>query len=135
MTLPPDNPSAVEANLSRGAPSLSENVVSAVRALRQNGMRTLLTICGMAIGVFAVVRMNPTPIGLGRYFEDTERDVCVLADKPRRDLFGDQDPIGQQVLISGRSWTVVGVLKKSASDSSLGAQILALSTLIYLPID
>ena len=82
----------------------------------------------------AGVVMNPTPMAEGRYFEDNERYVCILASKPRKELFGDGPAVGKMVTIQGHSWKVVGVLSKPNGDGSLGATMLGLNTLVYLPI-
>jgi putative ABC transport system permease protein len=81
------------------------------------------------------VVMNPAPMALGRYFTDAEIDqnVCVLANKSRQKLFGDEDPLGKTVKIQDKEWKVVGVLGKSATDGTMGQQILGLGNLIYLP--
>jgi putative ABC transport system permease protein len=83
----------------------------------------------------AGVVMNPTPMAEGRYFEDSEQFVCILASKPRKELFGDGPAVGKVVRIQDHDWKVVGVLNKPNSDSSLGASMLGLNTLVYLPID
>ena len=80
------------------------------------------------------VVLNPSRLSAGRYFNDDEQHVCILSEKPRKELFGASDPIGKQVRIVGKLWTVVGVLQKPGNDSSLGSALLGLSTLVYLPL-
>jgi len=52
----------------------------------------------------------------GRFFtqEDQERaaDVTVLGSDVEQDLFGINDPIGKEVVIAGRTFTVIGVFEK-----------------------
>ena len=52
----------------------------------------------------------------GRYFtqtdEDRASDVTVLGYDIAQDLFGDADPIGKEVVIAGRTFTVIGVYEK-----------------------
>jgi len=52
----------------------------------------------------------------GRFFtqDDYDRaaDVTVLGHDVEEDLFGSIDPIGQDVVIAGRTFTVIGVLEK-----------------------
>jgi putative ABC transport system permease protein len=52
----------------------------------------------------------------GRFFtqtdEDRANDVTVLGYDVEQDLFGSIDPIGQDVVIAGRTFTVVGVYAK-----------------------
>jgi putative ABC transport system permease protein len=53
----------------------------------------------------------------GRYFTQTEQDraadVVVLGHDISQDLFaGSEDPVGKDVIISGRTFTVIGVFEK-----------------------
>jgi len=55
-------------------------------------------------------------IAEGRFFTQTEQDlasdVTVLGHDVEQDLFGSVDPIGQEVVIAGRTFTVIGVFEK-----------------------
>ena len=81
------------------------------------------------------VVLNPAHLAAGRYFEDNEEHVCILSDKPKRELFQDDNPLGKTVRIAGKPWTVVGVLEKPKADGTLGSTLLGLSTLVYLPLN
>jgi putative ABC transport system permease protein len=82
------------------------------------------------------VRMNPTPLEQpGRYFENAEENVCILAYNPRQELFRNASPLGKIVRIANRDWKVVGTLQKPKADGTLGGAMLGLSTLVYLPIN
>ena len=52
----------------------------------------------------------------GRYFtemdQDRAADVVVLGNDVEQDLFGTVDPIGKDVIIDGRTFTVIGVFEK-----------------------
>jgi len=52
----------------------------------------------------------------GRFFtqadQDRAADVTVLGHDVEQDLFGSIDPIGQDVVIAGRTFTVIGVYEK-----------------------
>jgi len=52
----------------------------------------------------------------GRFFtqtdEDRAADVTVLGHDVEDELFGSVDPIGQEVVIDGRTFTVIGVFEK-----------------------
>ncbi|MBB5065965.1 ABC transporter permease [Granulicella mallensis] len=52
----------------------------------------------------------------GRYFTQTDQDratdVTVLGHDTAEDLFGNIDPIGQEITVEGRTFTVVGTLDK-----------------------
>lgn len=81
------------------------------------------------------VEMNPTIKAEGRYFDDGEKDVCILGYRPRHDLFGNGPVLGKKVIVQGHIWKVVGVLGKPDSAGSLGGALMALNTLVYLPAD
>ena len=55
-------------------------------------------------------------ISEGRFFTQTDQDratdVTVLGHDVEQALFGNIDPIGQQVVIAGRTFTVIGVFEK-----------------------
>ena len=52
----------------------------------------------------------------GRYFTENEQeraaDVVVLGHDTAEDLFGGEDPIGKEITVEGRTFTVVGTLDK-----------------------
>jgi macrolide transport system ATP-binding/permease protein len=56
---------------------------------------------------------------LGRFFTEEEVNsramVCVLGVTPVRELFGGANPVGQQVKINRRTFTVIGVLPEKGS--------------------
>lgn len=62
----------------------------------------------------------------GRYFTNIETDagypVCIIGSKIREGLFGQADPIGQQIKIKGFKATVIGVAKKEG-ESMLGGSM------------
>jgi putative ABC transport system permease protein len=70
-----------------------------------------------ASGNFAQV--NHVPVAMGRLFTESEvnhrRQVVVLGDGPYRALFSQVDPLGKEVRIGERRYTVVGVLGKRPS--------------------
>ena len=55
-------------------------------------------------------------LATGRFFTQTDQDraadITVLGYDIAQDLFGNQDPLGKDVVISGRTFTVVGVYEK-----------------------
>ena len=57
-----------------------------------------------------------TPLSAGRFFTQTDMnraaDVTVLGHDLAQELFGSIDPIGQEVVIAGRTFTVIGVFEK-----------------------
>ncbi len=54
------------------------------------------------------------PIAQGRAFTDSEerggRTVCILGETPRKELFGQQTPLGAKIRLGATSCDVVGVL-------------------------
>jgi putative ABC transport system permease protein len=55
-------------------------------------------------------------VKLGRFLSEDDiqyrRDVCVLGDDVASTLFSDENPIGQNVRIGGRLFTVIGLLEE-----------------------
>ena len=82
------------------------------------------------------IEMNPTPLASGRYFtkEEEGQNVCVLAEKPYKEMFGTENALGKSVTISGQKWKVVGVLANAKGSEGLGSQLLMLNHLIYIPV-
>jgi len=70
----------------------------------------------------------------GRFITDrdvaTRETVVVIGSKIAQDLFGDDDPVGETVKLSGRRFTVVGVLEEK------GGQMMGVSmdAMIVVPI-
>lgn len=67
---------------------------------------------------FGVLR-NHAPMPGGRFLSDRDeadrRRVIFLGDEIATELFGEEDPVGQTVLVQGFSFTVVGVLRHKIS--------------------
>ena len=55
-------------------------------------------------------------LSAGRFFTQTDfdraADVTVLGHDVTEELFGNIDPIGKEVVIAGRTFTVIGVFEK-----------------------
>ncbi|MGH9463351.1 MAG: ABC transporter permease [Vicinamibacteria bacterium] len=64
---------------------------------------------------------NLIPEPGGRFLDALDvryrRRVVFLGDKVKTDLFGDAPAVGEQVLLSGTPFTVIGVMKHKAQDS------------------
>ncbi|MCG6921131.1 MAG: ABC transporter permease [Acidobacteriota bacterium] len=75
--------------------------------------------------VFGAMR-NLVPAAGGRYVNDLDIDrkrrVTFLGNKLKEDLFGDEDAVGQTVMIDNVPFLVVGVMQKKAQDSSYGGR-------------
>ena len=59
--------------------------------------------------------VNNDTIAIGRAFSDREvrrrSRVAVLGDTVRAELFGDESPIGERILVNSQRFTVIGVLE------------------------
>jgi putative ABC transport system permease protein len=62
------------------------------------------------------VIVNDKTLAEGRYFTQTDQDraadVTVLGNDVEKQLFGPVDPIGKEVVVAGRTFTVIGVFDK-----------------------
>ncbi|MFN7018272.1 MAG: ABC transporter permease [Fimbriimonadales bacterium] len=78
--------------------------------------------------------MRPHQLKYGRLFthSESERFVCVLGPKPAEQLFGATNPVGKQVLLNGKPFTVIGVTAEDTSRSLLGSG--GFEFAIYAPI-
>ncbi len=67
-------------------------------------------------------------VGRGSFFTEEDmtfaRSVCVLGEAAARELFGNGDPLGQQVTIGRTTYDVIGVMaRKPVSDEDLNRRI------------
>ncbi len=64
--------------------------------------------------------MKRLQLAEGRFFNEAESvsgsPVIILGDEIATNLFGEIDPMGKQVRLYGRKFTVIGVLKKEGSN-------------------
>lgn len=68
-------------------------------------------------------------IETGRYFEDNERSVVVLANDAANELFGrDKVAVGNRIQINGKDYRVVGILELIGTSLSAGDDLA-----IYIP--
>jgi len=67
----------------------------------------------------------PVEIVNGRYFTHGEsasgRNVAIIGDDIRKNLFGDLEPVGRQVMVWGRKLEVIGVLKRQGQNTFGGS--------------
>ncbi|MBB6343579.1 ABC transporter permease [Nonomuraea muscovyensis] len=73
------------------------------------------------------------PVAQGTYFFGDDvlaaRKVVVIGRTVAEALFGDRDPVGEQITVSGVPFTVVGVLKESGSTGMQDADDIAVAPL------
>lgn len=71
-----------------------------------------------------------TIITQGRFLNESDLDqrrkVCVISDLIRNELFGDEDPMGMWISLSGTAFRVVGIFNDQGSEGENGV--------LYLPI-
>jgi len=72
----------------------------------------------------------------GRFFTQTDQDraadVAVLGSDIAEDLFGNQDPLGKDVIIAGHTFTVIGVYEKQKT--AFGGGKNPADSMAYFPI-
>ena len=133
-----------------GAPVVIAGKFSTATTLTEDDMRMLRGELRGVVGITGTRRNNETPVSFGskngvyRLFGvtpewavirdfgagrgefvnqadlDTSAAVCVIGQTVARELFGDQDPIGQQVLVNQVPFTVKGVLVARGSSPAEG---------------
>ncbi len=66
--------------------------------------------------------MRTIEVDLGRQLswtdETSESQVAVIGWEMSKQLFGDRDPVGEQVLVNGTPFTIVGRIRRKDQDSS-----------------
>ena len=76
-----------------------------------DGKHTIVTVSGQTAAAVAVWNLNVTQ---GRFFSEAENQslsrVAVIAPNVRKALFGDSDPIGQEVEIENVTFQVIGTV-------------------------
>ncbi len=66
--------------------------------------------------------MRKLNVAEGRYFEESDftehRHVLIFGPNAAKKVFGNRDPVGDQVTINGETWDVIGLLHLKIQDSS-----------------
>ena len=91
--------------------------VNSVTPKYKNNSSSDITLLGIA---YTHDQVYPDfPDLTGRYFTSQEchsgRNVAIIGDRSRKELFGDLDPIGRQLKIKGRKFTVIGVVPEQGA--------------------
>jgi putative ABC transport system permease protein len=74
-------------------------------------------------------------VASGRFLteSDLDKQVCVLGVGVKKDLFGEEDPLGKSISVNDREYRVVGVVRERNIGSGLfGGE--ELDAIIYLPL-
>lgn len=79
-------------------------------------------------------KMRASQMQAGRVFstQDDVAAVCILGSVAKKNLFADEDAIGQKVTINARPYTVIGVTEDRQSEQSLFSAG-SLQNLVYIP--
>lgn len=76
------------------------------------GQRRRVAIAGVSPG-FGELRAHEAAPGKGRFLNELDhqqrRRVCFLGQRIAQRIFGEADPVGQELLVSGTPFTVIGV--------------------------
>jgi len=95
-----------------------------------NGNNTRTTIIGSSQGIFAVREIS---IESGSIFKEEQvrniAKVAVLGKNIANDLFGEENPVGKTIRISGINFKVIGVAAPKG-----GAMGLVFDDMVYVPI-
>ena len=71
---------------------------------------------------FPYGEMRKLKIAEGRYFEDGDftehRHVLIFGPHAATKVFGNKDPVGEELTIQGQTWDVIGLLDNKIQDSS-----------------
>lgn len=74
------------------------------------------------------------PVSAGGYFarKDEDQPVCILANEPKRNIFGSSSAIGQSVQIKNISFKIIGTLSKE--EPSLFGEG-GFANMVYIPLN
>ena len=88
--------------------------------LRRGEMVRNVAVSGVS-PIFGKLRSMVPETG-GRFIDPVDmsqrRRVGFIGDKLAKDIFEDEDPVGQEVILNGSPFTIVGVMKHKPQDSS-----------------
>jgi len=108
-----------------------------VGGITRNGDKTVKTTLttGVSSDAFPILDIQ---VDQGRLFtqadEDTKSRVAVISKKAKEALFPDEDPIGKEITIAEKQFTVIGTLKEKEVKSSSQFQS-GFDDIIFTPIE
>ena len=114
MLRPADAEAIVEgaALASAAAPMVNQSVVA-----HAEGRNTTVTLTGTTVAGLEIRAIGPEAGRLFDQFEDDERRrVAVLGRTVARNLFGQADPVGQEIRIGRVPFEVIGVMRPRGTD-------------------
>jgi predicted permease len=110
-------PGVQSAALVSAMPLGGESWIEPVQRVDKPGLESpLINFRWVSPGYFETTRQR---LVAGRFFEERDRNLstAVLSEGEAKALWGDGDPVGGQVKIEGRVFTVIGVVADSRSTS------------------
>lgn len=127
-----ESPQAVSPQKVRGSYGPSANVPK-VTARSREGINPLI------LGVWEnYPQVINVPLDRGRFFTETERraraSVAVIGFGISKQIFEDNNPLGEDVKIDGKLFRVIGVLGQSTGEGVIGSDALDERT-IYIPFE
>jgi putative ABC transport system permease protein len=98
---------------------VSDLGMSASRSVSVSLGSQTLTQINLNGGTSNSAELGDTEIALGRFYSDSEdrhhSAVAVIGADVKESLFGDSDPIGKEIKVEGRPFTVIGASKAKGS--------------------
>ncbi|HDP94015.1 MAG TPA: ABC transporter permease [Candidatus Aminicenantes bacterium] len=91
------------------------------RRLRHGREEFIITVRGVGLHYEALRNTIPAK---GRFInrldQERRRRVCFIGDTLARDLFKEEEPVGDRIMVEGVPFTVVGVMKEKIQPSNYG---------------
>jgi len=128
-TLIPADAKAIQANCPHVR--LAASACNKKRAVRSGSQDATTNVVGMSRQAFQIRNIQ---VASGRMFDDQEsrgsRRVALLAPTAARNLFGDDDPVGERIRIGRVPFEVIGVTAPKGTDANGADQ----DDLIVVPV-
>lgn len=127
-----DSPQAVSPQKIRGSYGPSADKP----ALTANGRNA---INPLILGVWEnMPEVQNVPVASGRFFTETERkaraSVAVIGAGIGKQIFEDENPLGEEIKIDGRLFRVIGVLAKASGEGVIGSDEID-ERVVYIPFE
>ncbi len=110
-------PGAQSAGMVSAMPLDGESWIEPIRRVDRPNLETpMINLRWVSPGYFETTRQR---LVAGRFFEERDRnqDNTVLSESEARVLFGAENPVGAQVFMQGKTFTVIGVVADSRNTS------------------
>ncbi|HOX37147.1 MAG TPA: ABC transporter permease [Candidatus Brocadiia bacterium] len=78
-------------------------------------------------------KVRNATVAQGKFFDESDhrwtRMVCTIGMVVKRELFGEGDPIGKQIKINGKNFTVIGIMEEKGM-----AQFMNMDDQVFIPL-